>query len=270
MIDMLGFLFAVYGVVCYAIFFVTFLYAIAFVEGIGVPKTIDSGAAGPIVPALVVDAALLALFAVQHSLMARPFFKRGWTRIVPPPIERSTFVLFASLALIGLFIWWRPLPQTIWSLLPTWSAGAVTALSLAGFGLVLASTFLISHFELFGLKQVYDRLRGRRPSAPEFRTPGPYKLVRHPLYLGFIVAFWATPRMSLGHLVFAIATTAYILIAIQLEEHDLTTVFGERYRTYRRQVGMLTPRITGAKSAGSSLPRVLNEAERRSLGVNNR
>jgi protein-S-isoprenylcysteine O-methyltransferase Ste14 len=251
---MLGILFAAYGAACYALFFATFLYAIAFVEGLGVPKTIDSGAPGPLVPSLIVDLALLGIFAVQPSLMARPFFKRWWTRIVPAPIERSTYVLFASLALILLFVGWRPLPQTIWSLASGAGATTLTAISLAGFGLVLVSTFLISHFELFGLRQVFDRLRGRQAVQTEFRTPGLYKLVRHPLYLGFIIAFWATPSMSLGHLVFAAASTIYILLAIQFEEHDLIAAFGDRYRVYRRQVGMLLPKPASPNSAKPVAP----------------
>ena len=240
---MRGILSAAYGAVCYVIFFATFLYAIGFVEGVVVPKSIDSGTPGALIPSLIIDAALLSLFAVQHSLMARPFFKRWWTRVVAPPVERSTYVLFASLALAVLFAEWRPLTQTIWSIAPGPLATALTVLSFAGFGVVLISTFLISHFELFGLTQVYDRLRGRQAEAMEFRTPGFYKMVRHPIYAGFIIAFWATPTMSLGHLIFALATTAYIVVAIQFEEHDLIGMFGERYRAYRQQVGMLLPKL---------------------------
>jgi methanethiol S-methyltransferase len=243
---MAGVLFAAYGVVSYLIFFASFLYAIAFVGNLPMaPKTIDSGTPGALIPSLVVDALLLGLFAVQHSVMARPAFKRVWTKLVPPPIERSTFVLFASLALIVLYAFWQPLPQGIWAVAPGPLALALTVLFWVGWGVVLISTFLISHFELFGLKQVFDRL-GNRPEAPiEFRTPGFYRYVRHPIYVGFILAFWATPVMSLGHLVFAIATLGYILIAIQLEEHDLIAHFGDRYRAYKAQVGMLIPRLGG-------------------------
>ena len=245
---MTGLLFTLYGVISYVVFFLTFLYAIAFVGDLPVPKTIDSGVPGPLIPSLLIDAALLGLFAVQHSVMARPGFKRVWTKIVPPPIERSTFVLFASLALIALYAFWQPLPQAIWAVDPGPAATALTVLFWVGWAVVLISTFLISHFELFGLQQVWNRLRGKPAAQIEFRTPGLYKAVRHPIYLGFILAFWATPVMSLGHLVFAIATLGYILIAIQLEERDLIAVFGDRYRAYKAQVGMLIPKLGGGRS----------------------
>jgi protein-S-isoprenylcysteine O-methyltransferase Ste14 len=232
-----------YGVVCYVIFFGTFLYAIAFVGDLPVPKTINSGAPDGLLVALGINAAVLGLFAVQHSVMARPAFKRWWTRFVPPPIERSTYVLFASLALIVMFALWRPLPQTIWDIPPGPAAIAVTTLFWAGWAIVLTSTFLINHFELFGLKQVWDRFRRQTPAAPHFVTPLFYKLVRHPLYLGFILAFWAAPHMTLGRLIFAVGTLGYILIAIQLEEHDMVEEFGDRYRAYRDQVGMLWPKL---------------------------
>ena len=242
---MAGVLFAAYGVIAYLIFFASFLYAIAFVGNLPLaPKTIDSGTPGALIPSLVIDALLLGLFAVQHSVMARPAFKRWWTKFVPPPIERSTFVLFASLALIVLYVFWQPLPQTIWAFEGP-VALALMALFWIGWGIVLISTFLISHFELFGLTQVWNRLRGRAEKAAEFRTPGFYAFVRHPIYVGFILAFWATPVMTLGHLVFAIATLGYILIAIQLEERDLIAHFGDRYRAYKAQVGMLIPKIGG-------------------------
>jgi protein-S-isoprenylcysteine O-methyltransferase Ste14 len=241
---MAGVLMLLYSVVCYLVFFVTFLYAIAFVGNLPVPKTIDSGVAGSLIPTLVVDALLLGLFAVQHSVMARPAFKRLWTRIVAPPIERSTYVLAASAALIVLFVFWRPLPQPIWTVSGA-VAMALTGVFWLGWAVVLSSTFLINHFELFGLKQTFDRLAHRSAAEPQFVTPLFYRLVRHPLYVGFILAFWATSRMSLGHLVFAVATTGYIVIAIQLEEHDLIALFGERYRAYRRQAGMLWPKLWG-------------------------
>jgi protein-S-isoprenylcysteine O-methyltransferase Ste14 len=248
---MTKFLFGLYGLVAYLIFFVTFLYAIAFVENLPlVPKAIDTGPSGALVPALVVNALLLGAFAIQHSLMARPFFKRWWTRFVPHAIERSTYVLLASLILVALFAFWRPLTQPIWSFSGP-AAIALTAISWAGFGLVLASTFLINHFELFGLKQVWDKMRERKAADPHFVTPLFYRLVRHPLYLGFILAFWSAPTMTLGHLEFAVATLGYILIAIQLEEHDLTAVFGERYRAYKRQVGMLLPNVLGGGKASA-------------------
>ncbi|HEX5379886.1 MAG TPA: hypothetical protein VFW47_15015 [Phenylobacterium sp.] len=242
---MVGLLFAAYGVASYLLFLGAFLYAIVFTGDLPVPKTIDSGTPGGLIPSLLVDALLLGLFAIQHSVMARPAFKRVWTRLVPRPIERSTFVLFASSALIALYAFWRPLAQPIWTLPSGAAATAAQALFWTGWVVVLISTFLINHFELFGLKQVYDRLRGAMTVDTPFRTPGFYRWVRHPIYLGFIMAFWATPRMTLGHLVFALATTGYILIAIQLEEHDLVGVFGDRYRRYRTQAGMLWPKFGG-------------------------
>jgi protein-S-isoprenylcysteine O-methyltransferase Ste14 len=246
---MAGLLMGAYGALTYVFFFLTFLYAIAFVDDLPfAPKTLDSGAGSSLISTLIVDALLLGLFAVQHSVMARPAFKRWWTKIVAPPIERSTYVLLASGALVVLFVFWRPLAQPIWTVAPGPIATGLLALSLAGWGIVLISTFLISHFELFGLVQVYRRIRGRSESAPQFRTPGFYRWVRHPLYVGFIIAFWATPRMTLGHLFFAVGTLGYILIAIQLEEHDLIAMFGDRYRAYRTQVGMLFPKLGGGRT----------------------
>jgi methanethiol S-methyltransferase len=247
---MAGILMGAYAALTYVFFFLTFLYAIAFVDDLPfAPKTLDSGVQGPLLPTLVIDALLLGLFAVQHSVMARPAFKRWWTRFVAPPVERTTYVLFASAALVALYVFWRPLLAPIWSVAPGPFATALLVLSLIGWGIVLVSTFLLSHFELFGLAQAWRRLRGAAQPATEFRTPAFYRLVRHPIYAGFIIAFWATPRMTLGHLIFAVGTLGYILIAIQLEERDLIGVFGQRYLGYRREVGMLIPKLGGAKTA---------------------
>lgn len=237
----------VYGLVCYAIAFAAMLYAIGFVEGLVVPKTIDSGPAGAIGAAVVVDALLLCLFALQHSVMARPAFKRGWTRFIPQPIERSTYVLFAALTLIGLFVFWRPAPQVLWAAHGA-PAAALWALSALGWLIALSSSFLTGHFELFGLKQVFGWRAGRVPPAPEFRTPLLYRVVRHPLYLGFLLAFWAAPVMSVGRLVFAAGMTVYVLAAIQFEERDLVAVFGDTYRSYQKRVSMILPWVPKRKA----------------------
>jgi protein-S-isoprenylcysteine O-methyltransferase Ste14 len=230
-----------FGLACYAVFFGTFLYAIGFVSGIAVPKDIDTGPEVRIDEAVAINLLLLTVFAVQHSVMARKGFKRWWTRIVPPSIERSVYVLLASLVLILLFVHWRPIPMVVWSVDSPAIAQAILAISLLGWGVVLISTLLINHFELFGLRQVFANLMRRPLPAPEFRTPSLYRVVRHPLYLGFLIAFWAAPTMTLGHLMFAVITTAYILIAIGLEERDLIDAFGEEYREYRQRVSMIIP-----------------------------
>jgi protein-S-isoprenylcysteine O-methyltransferase Ste14 len=234
----IGFLF---GLVAYLVFLPTFLYAIGFVTGVGVPKTVDDGPAGPVIEALIVNLLLLSLFAVQHSGMARKPFKRWLTQFMPASVERSVYVLLASLALILLLWQWRPIPAVVWQITDANVAMTMTALSFAGWLLVLFSTFLINHFELFGLHQVAANLAGRTMPAARFKTPVLYKFVRHPIYLGFIIAFWATPVMTVGHLLFAAVTTAYIFIGIALEERDLIQLFGEEYKRYRAQVGMLAP-----------------------------
>ena len=236
-----------YGVISYAVFFASFLYAIGFVGDLVVPKTIDSGVAGPLVPSLAIDALLLGVFAIQHSVMARPAFKAWWTQFVPKAVERSTYVLLASLALVLLFWQWRPLPSVIWTVSAPAGVIALWVLYALGWLTVLSSTFLINHFDLFGLRQVWAYASGREIPPQDFVTPLFYRVVRHPLYLGFIVAFWAAPTMTLGHLVFAIATTAFILIAIQFEEHDMVTLFGDAYRRYQRRVSMIVPWIPSSK-----------------------
>jgi protein-S-isoprenylcysteine O-methyltransferase Ste14 len=240
----------IYGIVVYAIFFATFLYAIGFVGNLFVPKSIDSTPTGPLGTALLINTLLLAVFAIQHSVMARPTFKRWWTRIVPEPAERSTYVLFSSIALIILFAFWKPMGGTVWEVHNSTARAAIYGLFGFGWLLVLVTTFLINHFDLFGLRQVYLHLRRREYTGLEFVTPGPYKLVRHPLYVGWLFAFWATPTMTLAHLLFAAATTAYILIAIQLEERNLADALGADYAEYRRRVPMLIPRLFGTDSTG--------------------
>ncbi|HEX9185572.1 MAG TPA: isoprenylcysteine carboxylmethyltransferase family protein [Vicinamibacteria bacterium] len=233
-----------YGVACYAVFVGTFLYAIGFVGDFGVPKSVDSGAAGPVGPSLAIDVLLLLLFAVQHSVMARPGFKRRWTQVVPQPVERSTYVLFASLTLILLFWQWRPIGGTVWSVASPLARGAIWGVCGLGWLTVFVGTFMISHWQLFGLYQVWARVRGREVAVPEFRTRALYRHVRHPLMLGFLIAFWATPLMSWGHLLFAVATTGYILLAtLALEERDLAQHHGERYHRYRRHVPAFLPRL---------------------------
>jgi protein-S-isoprenylcysteine O-methyltransferase Ste14 len=230
-----------YAVVAYLIFFATFLYTIGFVSGLFVPTTIDIGRESPTTEAVVIDLLLLSVFAVQHSVMARAGFKAWWTRFVPKSVERSTYVLFATLALLLLLWQWRPLPMVVWQIANPPVAQAVLALGFFGWLMVLGSTFLINHFELFGLGQALANLTRSHAPEPVFRTPLIYKITRHPLYLGFIIAFWAAPTMTAGHLLFTIMTTGYIFVGIFFEERDLMRMFGEEYRGYRRRVAMLIP-----------------------------
>jgi methanethiol S-methyltransferase len=238
-----------YGVICYAIFFATFLYAIGFIGNLYVPKSIDSSPTTGFGAALLIDLGLLALFAVQHSVMARPAFKRWFTRYIPAAAERSTYTLLSSLALIALFVGWQPLGGVVWDVSEPFARGALYGLYAFGWALVLVSTFLINHFDLFGLRQVWLYFR-RRPYTPlPFRLPSLYRVVRHPLYVGWLFAFWATPTMTVAHLVFALVTTGYILLAIQWEERDLLDAHPE-YEAYREAVPMLLPSVFRRASRG--------------------
>lgn len=254
-----GALAVLYGLAAYVVFLVTFLYAIGFVGNLVVPKSIDiPAAAAPPAEALIVNVLLLGLFALQHSVMARAAFKRWWTKVIPAAVERSTYVLLASLVLILLFAQWRPIGAPIWSVHHPLAVMALWAIFWLGWMLVLVSTFLIDHFEFFGLRQVFARLAGRKPLPPVFKTPLLYRRIRHPLYLGFLLAFWATPAMTAGHLLFALASSGYILAGIRLEERDLIAQFGEQYRRYREQAGMLLPR----RRAGARREETRGERER--------
>jgi protein-S-isoprenylcysteine O-methyltransferase Ste14 len=230
-----------YGLAAYLVFFGTILYAIGFVTGLVVPKTIDTGTVVPVAEALIVNLLLMSLFAIQHSVMARRQFKEWWTQYVPKSVERSTYVLLASLALILLFWQWRPMPAVLWQVTDPTIATAIIGVSFIGWLMVFFSTFLINHFELFGVHQVVNNLAGRDMPAVRFKTPVLYKVVRHPIYLGFIIAFWAAPVMTVGHLLFAAVTTAYIFVGIFLEERDLTELFGDEYRRYCERVSMILP-----------------------------
>jgi methanethiol S-methyltransferase len=260
-------LFFGYGLTCYVIFLVTFLYAIAFVGGFLVPRRLDGPLQSSLAPAVAVNCVLLTIFALQHSIMARPWFKERWSRIVPWAIERSTFVLCASLALLLLFWQWRPMGFQIWSVENTVVRVILWTLFAAGWLTVLVMTFLIDHFDLFGLRQVWLPLMGRPYTKISFRTPLPYRLVRHPLYFGFLLAFWMTPHMTLAHLLFAVATTGYIVLAIQFEERDLIREHGRAYEEYRRMIPMLLPirRIRGVKIAANAagMPGAMHAPEQR-------
>lgn len=240
---MARYIFLFFSVVAYSIFFATFLYLIAFVGNLPVPRTVDQGGVSTSIgAALIINILLIALFGFQHSVMARQGFKAAWTRIVPVPIERSMYVLLTSVVMWVLFQFWRPITGDVWSIDNTFGAGAMWILFAAGWLIVLTSTFLINHFELFGLQQVWLHARGKMAAAPKFRTPFFYKFVRHPLYSGFFLAFWATPHMTYGHLLLALGMSVYMLIAISYEERDLVGHFGPDYEQYKENVGMLVPR----------------------------
>lgn len=230
-----------YGLVAYLIFLITFLYSIGFVGNIIVPKSIDSGSSGSVINAFLINLILLSIFAIQHSVMARPAFKRWWTKIIPAAIERSTYVFLSSLALILLFWQWQPMTEVVWDVDNPIGRNVMWGIFWLGWIIVLVSTFLISHFDLFGLRQVYLYMKGKEYKHYSFKTPFLYKLVRHPTMLGFIIAFWATPHMTIGHALFSIVTTLYILIALQFEERDLLSYHGAAYKEYQDEVSMIVP-----------------------------
>jgi len=236
-----GLVAVLYGVIAYGFTLVALLYLVGFVGNFVVPKSIDSGTAGPLLTSMVFDALLIGLFAIQHSVMARQSFKRWWTRVVPPSIERSTYVLFTSLTLLLLYWQWQPIPAPVWTVHNPAVAGGLDGTFWLGWVVLVASTCLLNHFELFGLSQVFARLFGKQLPDPKFRTPLLYRFVRHPIYLGVLLAVWATPSMTVGHLLFAGMITGYILIGIQLEERDLIKQFGDQYRRYRQRAAMLIP-----------------------------
>jgi protein-S-isoprenylcysteine O-methyltransferase Ste14 len=245
---MAGFVAAIYGIVAYGFTLVSLLYLIGFVGNLVVPKSIDSGMAGPLLQSVIVDTLLIGLFAIQHSVMARQGFKRWWTRMVPPAIERSTYVLFASFALLLLYWQWQPIPAPVWTVNNPIGAALLVGIFWLGWIVLVASTFLLSHFELFGLSQVFMRLFGTQPAETKFRAPSLYRRVRHPIYLGILLAVWATPAMTVGHLLFSVLITGYILIGVQLEERDLIQQFGDQYRRYKQHAAMLIP-LPGRKFA---------------------
>lgn len=250
---MAGLAAVIYGIIGYGFTLVALLYLIGFVGDFIVPKSIESGTAGPLLQSVIIDAMLIALFAIQHSVMARQGFKRWWTRIVPPSVERSTYVLFTSLVLFILYWQWRPIPALIWNVQNSTGAAVLLGIFWLGWFVLVVSTFMLSHFELFGLSQVFARLFGKESSKAEFHTPLLYRYVRHPIYLGILLAIWATPAMSAGHFLFSFLVTGYIFIGIQLEERDLLQLFGDQYRQYRQRAAMLIPlpgrKFTGPKDA---------------------
>ncbi len=254
LVKRIGFL--AWGVACYALFFAVFLYAIAFIGGFAIaPKTIDSGEPGPLGLALAVNLGLLSLFAVQHSVMARPAFKRAWTKIVPEPAERPTYVLLSSLALVALFVFWQPIGGTVWAVTNPVGVLVLRALYFSGWILLLYATALIDHFDLFGLRQAWLAFRGRPYTSHPFATPGMYSYVRHPLYVAWAIIFWSTPTMSAGHLLFAVVATAYMVVAVFLEERDLVAHFGDVYRQYQGTTPKYVPRL-GRRRAARVAPRV--------------
>lgn len=242
----------IYGAASYILFLAVFLYGIGFIGGFLTPTMLDGAPRVPLGKALAIDLALLTVFAIQHSGMARPAFKAWWTRVVPEAAERSTYVLPSSLLLVALYVHWQPIGGIVWNLTERPSRALMIGAYLFGWLLLLYATFLIDHFDLFGLKQVWRNFAGAAYRAPQFHTPSLYKIVRHPLYIGWLLIFWCAPTMTVAHLIFAVVTTAYILVAIRLEEHDLVTAFGDKYVEYRRQTPMLVPRIWSAKQPAES------------------